>query len=148
MKTKINGSFIVIGMIALVGCHRMNVDSVIAQMRIGMKKAELDQVMKAKRFVKGQLVTIRPGSNEAHTRAAVRNNKIYKFVFPENFIETQLSFDGSVTAYSYLIKEEHRFANTINVEAFIVFVDTKKDAVVGWADIDGLVETRLWPDYF
>jgi hypothetical protein len=47
-----------------------------------------------------------------------------------------------------LIKEEHRFANTINVEALFVFVDTKKDAVIGWADIDGLVETRLWNDYF
>jgi hypothetical protein len=126
----------------------MNVGAVTAQLRIGMSKAELDQVMKAERFIREQVVKVRPGSNEIHTRAAIRNNKIYKYVSPEDLVEARLPFDGSVTAYSYLIKEEHRFANTINVEALFVFVDTKKDAVIGWADIDGLVETRLWNDYF
>jgi hypothetical protein len=148
MRTKISGFLFVMAMTVVLGCHRMNVDSVKAQLRIGMSKAELDQVMKAERFIREQVVKVRPGSNEIHTRAAIRNNKIYKYVSPEDLIEVRLPFDESVTAYSYLIKEEHRFANTINVEALFVFVDTKKDAVIGWADIDGLVETRLWNDYF
>lgn len=69
-------------------------------------------------------------------------------VEPKSLIETQLPIDGSVKAYSYLIKEERRFANPIYVEALFVFVDTKKDVVIGWADIEGLLEVRLWKDYF
>ncbi|MBL0350918.1 MAG: hypothetical protein IPP68_11185 [Elusimicrobia bacterium] len=87
--------------------HCMNVGAVTAQLRIGMSKAELDQVMKAERFIREQVVKVRPGSNEIHTRAAIRNNKIYKYVSPEDLIEVRLPFDESVTAYSYLIKEEH-----------------------------------------
>jgi hypothetical protein len=148
MRTKFSGILLAMSMAFAVGCHRMNVNSVKAQLRIGMSKAELDRVMKGERFIRGQVVKVHPGSNEIHTRASVRNNMIYKYVSPEGLIETRLPFDGSVTAYSYLIREEHRFANTINVEALFVFVDTKKDGVIGWADIDGLVETRLWNDYF
>jgi hypothetical protein len=126
----------------------MNVEEVTSKLRIGMSKAELDKVMKGEKFLNEQVVNARPGSAEGETRAVVWNHRTYKVVHPENLITELMPFDGSVKAYSYLIKEERRFANPIDVEALFVFVDQGKGEVIGWADIRGLVEVRLWDDIF
>ncbi len=134
--------------LALTGCHRMNLADVTSKLRIGMSKAELDTVMKDEKFLKEQTVKARPGSTQEETRAFVWSIRTYELVHPKNLIMEQMPFDGSVKAFSYLVKEERRFANPIDVEALFVFVDQKKDQVIGWADINGLVEVRLWHDFF
>lgn len=132
----------------MVGCHKMNVDDVTSKLRVGMSKVELDSVMKSERFLKEQIVQARPGSTGEEERALVWNHRIYESIHPKNLITEQIPFDGSVKAYSYLIKEERRFANPIDVEALFVFVDQKNGEVIGWADIRGLVEFRLWDEIF
>lgn len=133
---------------AIAGCQRMDVAKVTSKLRIGMSKAELDRVMKHEKFLKEQIVQIRPGSDESETRAAVSSNKLYESIFPKDLIDEKLTFDGNIKVYSYLIEEDRAFANPISVEALFVFVDQKKDQVIGWADIRGLVEVRLWRDFF
>lgn len=133
---------------SLSGCHKMNVKDVSGKLRIGMSKEELNVVMKGEKFLREQIVQVHPGSTEQRTRAAVRNNRIYTLIIPKGLIDEILPFDGSVKAYSYLIKEERRFANPIDIEALFVFYDPKKDQVIGWADIGGLVEVRLWREVF
>ncbi|MBL0350737.1 MAG: hypothetical protein IPP68_10260 [Elusimicrobia bacterium] len=113
-----------------------------------MNKAEMDNVFHGEKFIKEQIVKPWPGCTAEETRAYLRSLMRTNSVEPKSLIETQLPIDGSVKAYSYLIKEERRFANPIYVEALFVFVDTKKDVVIGWADIEGLLEVRLWKDYF
>lgn len=134
--------------LAIAGCQRMDVAKVTSKLRIGMSKAELDRVMKHEKFLKEQVVKIRPGSDESETRAAVSSNKLYESIFPKDLIDEKLTFDGNIKVYSYLIEEDRAFANPISVEALFVFVDQKKDQVIGWADIRGLVEVRLWRDFF
>lgn len=134
--------------IGMIGCHRMEVGSVTAKLRLGMNKAELDQVMKGEKFLKEHVVKARPGSSEAEERAVVLNHRKYLSVNPPNLIREQMPFDGSVKAYSYLIKERRPFANPIYVEALFVFVDAKKDEVIGWADIGNLAEVHLWDEIF
>lgn len=147
-KMKVGRFLIAATLLGAVGCHRMDVGSVTAKLRIGMSKVELDQVMKGERFLKEQVVRNWPGKSEAETRAAIISNSIIKLISPEDLIRERLPFDGSVKAYSYLIRENRRFANPTNVEALFVFVDSKVGKVVGWADMDGLVEVRLWDDFF
>lgn len=134
--------------LAMIGCHKMNVKEVSSRLRIGMSKAELNNVMKGEKFIMEQVVKVYPGRTEQETRAATWNYMKYELVVPENLIKEILPFDGSVKAYSYLIKEERRFANPIDIEALFVFYDPKKDQVIGWADIGGLVEVRLWREVF
>lgn len=148
MKANIRELLVIAGLMGTIGCHRMNVDSVTAQLRVGMSKGELDQVTKGERFLKEQKLVLNPGRTEGEMRASVWDNHTYKSFYPESLIKQQLTFDGSMKAYSYLIKENRPFANPIDVEALFVFVDTKKDAVVGWAVIAGLVEVRLWEETF
>ena len=135
-------------MLAMIGCHKMNVEDVASKLKVNMSKAELDEVMEGQKFLKEQVVKTYAGRTEQETRAAILNFRTYKFVYPKNLITEQLPFDGSVIACSYLIKEDRRFANPIDVEALFVFVDQKKDAVIGWADISTLVEVRLWDEIF
>lgn len=148
MRTKVGGILLIAIMTAVVGCHRMDVRAVTAKLLVGMGKVELDQVMEGERFLKEQKLVLNPGRTEGEMRASVWDNHTYKSFYPESLIKQQLTFDGSMKAYSYLIKENRPFANPIDVEALFVFVDTKKDAVVGWADIAGLVEVRLWEETF
>ena len=148
MRTKVSGFLIVAAFLGAVGCHRMDVGSVTANLHIGMSKVELDQVMKGEKFLKEQVAKNWPGKSEAETRAAIISNSIIKLISPEDLIRVRLPLNGSVKAYSYLIEEKHRFANPINVEALFVFVDSKEGKVIGWVDMDGLVEVRLWDDFF
>jgi hypothetical protein len=148
MKAKYFRLLVVTGLLGMVGCHRMNVGAVTAQLRIGMSKAQIDQVMKGEKFLKEQTLALNPGRTEGEMRASVWDNHTYKSYYPDNLINQKLTFDGSMKAYSYLIKEERPFANPIYVEALFIFVDSKKDEVVGWADIAGLVEVRLWDEIF
>ncbi len=134
--------------LAMTGCHKMNVREVTSRLKIGMSKTELDNVMKGEKFLMEQIVKVYPGRTEQETRAAAWNYRSYESVDPKNLITEILTFDGSVKAYSYLIKEERRFANPIDVEALFVFYDQKKGQVVGWADVRGLVEVRLWREVF
>jgi len=135
-------------MVSMVGCHRMNVAEVTSNLRIGMSKMELDVVTQDEKFLKEQVVMVRPRSTEEDTRAAVWSNKTYELVYPKDLIQDQLPFDGSVKAYSYLIKEERSFANPVYVDALVVFFNEKKGEVVGWAVVNGLIEVRLWHDFF
>lgn len=148
MKSLLVRILVCIAMVASIGCHRMDVVEVASKLSVGMSKAELDSVMKSEKFLKEQTVQVWPGSNELQTRAAIRNNSSYKSIFPEDLIDERIPLDGSIKAYSYLIKEEQPFANPISVEALFVFVDEKTDRVIGWADIAGLVEVRLWHNFF
>jgi hypothetical protein len=147
MKTQRTLS-VVMAVLALAGCHKMNVSEVTSRLKVGMSKAQLDTVMKEERFLKEQVVKTYPNRTDQETRAATWNFRTYKIIHPENLITEQMPFDGSVKAYSYLIKEDRRFANPIDVEALFVFVDQQKEEVIGWADIRGLVEVRLWDDIF
>jgi hypothetical protein len=136
-------------LMALNGCQReMDVKAVTARLRIGMTKGELDQIMKGEKFLKEQVVKAYPGRTEKETRAAVWNHNTYVFVQPQNLVTEQLSFDGTVKVFSYLIKEERRYANPVYVDALAVFVDVRKDKVIGWAHLGGLVEVRLWDDLY
>ncbi|MBL0058271.1 MAG: hypothetical protein IPP35_03995 [Elusimicrobia bacterium] len=131
-----------------VGCQRMDVAKVTSKLRIGMSKAELDHVMRGEKFLKEQIVQLWPGQSEPETRATIHNDNLYESIYPKDLIDERLPIDGSVKVYSYLIEEDRAFANPISVEALFVFVDQKKDQVIGWADIRGLVEVRLWRDFF
>lgn len=148
MKSSLTIILTCLAMVSMLGCHRMNVAEVTSNLRIGMSKAELDGVMKHEKFLKEQIVKAYPGRTEKETRAATWNFRTYKLVYPKNLISELLPFDGSVKAYSYLVKEERRFANPIDVEALFIFIDQKSGDVIGWADISTLVEVRLWDDVF
>ncbi|MBL0059330.1 MAG: hypothetical protein IPP35_09525 [Elusimicrobia bacterium] len=142
------GVQIILAALTVVGCHKMNVTEVTSKLRVGMSKAELDTVMKGEKFLKEQTVKTRPGNTVEETRGYLWALNTYEVIYPRNLITEQIPFDGSVKAYSYLVKEERRFANPIDVEALFIFVDQKKGEVIGWADIRGLVEVRLWDEVF
>lgn len=148
MRRNIVGFLMVIPIVGFMSCHRMDVGAVTTQLRIGMSKADLDGVMNGEKFLKEQIVQAWPGQSEEETRAFLWSVRRSKFIKPEDLLKKQMPFNGSVKAYSYLIKEERRFANPIYVEALFVFVDNKTEKVIGWADIEGLMEVRLWENYF
>jgi hypothetical protein len=148
MRRIISGNLFVVILFGLFGCHRMDVGAVMSKLRLGMNKTELDEVMKGEKFLKEQVVKARPGSSEAEERAVVVNHRKYLTVNPPNLIREQMPFNGSVRAYSYLVKERRPFANPIYIEALFVFVDANKGEVIGWADIGNLAEVRLWDEIF
>ena len=132
----------------VAGCRTMNVEEVAARLRVGMSKAEMDGVMKGQKLLKEQTVSLYKNSTEVQTMSAVWNDHTYKFVYPEELVTKQLTFDGDLKVYSYLIKEEKSFAVPVVIHYLAVFYSQKEGKVIGWAQMEKMGEARTWTDKF
>jgi len=136
-----------VALVFLAGCE-MNVKEVTSRLRIGMTKVEMEASLKGQKFLKEQTAVVYPKSTEEETRASVWGDQHYEFVYPEDLIAKQLSFDGNIKIYSYLIKEKRKFANPISIDYLAVFYNVREDKVIGWAHMQTLGEASGWSEKF
>jgi hypothetical protein len=127
-------------------CHGQKAASV-DHLRIGMTKVELDEAFKDVVFLKSQVVSPYPDSNEKEMRAALRHDHHYESLTPPDIVD-RLAIDGTVKVYSFLIRRKASWPNGWRTDYLAVFHDGKDDKVIGWAKMSSGVEPRVWRDRF
>ena len=131
----------------LFGCYEEKVKEATLHLKIGMTKAELDQTCKDLKFLREQTVSMYPNATETMMRATLWNNQHFESRNPENLID-QLTFDGNIKVYSYLIKREKVYANPTFVDYLAIFHNQKEDRVIGWAHLKIAGDVDTWHDVF
>lgn len=132
----------------LVGCYEGKVKAVSAGLKIGMSKMEMDHLVRELKFLKEQTITLYPNATETEMRSTFTHDQQYEYLEPEDLFQRQVSFDGNIKVFSYLIKESHKFAAPVVIDYLAIFYAQKEDKIIGWGHLQTMGEVESWGERF
>lgn len=152
MRTRII-SYTALGLIIaffISGCvfmYEKNVNDVYSRLKLGMTKSELDGLFKTVKFLKEQAIIKYPNISDSSMRTSLLKDHYYDDLYPKTLFEN-ISLDGNVKVFSYLIKKELNWPNGWIVSYVAIFYDKKSGKVIGWGKISTYGKASTWQNNF